>query len=172
MAKDSFILYKQHFKQLELLPMEERGQLLTGILCHVNGEQPPPTSTAVQMLLQFITEQIDRDSKHYKDVCEKRAAAGQKGAEFGKLGGRPKKLESYNEIIADSNLQTGVKNKVESTIQHFALNGLNLKNDHLRFIIDSVKGLGVEESIDHLRFFQNLNSKEFLRYYNSMISNN
>ena len=99
--KESFLLYKSNFDNLKLLTMEERGQLLTGIINHVNGEELPEMSTAATMLLSFITAQIDRNNIKYKNCCENGKLGaeygilgkeyGKLGAEYGKLGGRPKK---------------------------------------------------------------------------------
>ena len=164
MAKDSFILYKQHFKQIGLLTMEERGQLLTAILCYVNGENAPPIERTVQVILPAITERIDADTARYNEICEMRKENGKKGAgfgklgaEYGKLGGRPKKLESYNEIINGANLPPPVAEKMGTVLQYFALNGNNLKNDELRLIIDKVKARAdIDAQINYIRHIQTL----------------
>ena len=157
MAKDSFILYKQHFKQIELLTMEERGQLLTAILCHVNGESAPPVEIAVKLLLTPIAERIDIDTAKYNEICEKNAENGKKGAEFGKLGGRPKKLASYDEILYSAELPPPVRERVQDLIRYFALNKHNLKNDELIAIIEKIKQ---KESIQHkISYVQFLETK-------------
>lgn len=143
MEKDSFILYKGQFSNLSLLTMEERGELLTAIICHVNNETPPPLSNIATVFLQPIKEQIDRDSKKYQEICETRAANGEigkkygyLGAEFGKLGGRP--CKTYEEIIGGYTFSDIVKKKVWSMIQAQQLKHEPFKNAKLRNILDKV----------------------------------
>lgn len=151
MAKDSFILYKQHFKNINLLSMEERGQLLTAILCHVNEEEPPAMSTATKMLLPFITEQLERDAIKYAEKCERYEKLGEYGKfgkdfgilgkEYGKLGGRPKKpsLESYEDIIKNSKLSLNVQHLLWDFVRTCQLNVRAIKNKELISFIDDVK---------------------------------
>lgn len=152
MTKDSFILYKQHFKQIELLTMEERGQLLTAILRHVNGEEPQAIERTVQLLLGPIRERIDVDTAKYKEICEKRAENGKKGAEFGKLGaehgkkgaefgklgGRPIKYKDYDDILNGAYLSAAIINKLKGFIKHCHLNKYKLKNNELEKVINKL----------------------------------
>ena len=140
MARDSFVLYDNYNEQIKILSMEERGQLLTAIFSFRNEEEIPNMSGATKILFSFIKGQIERDDIKYRDVCEKRAQGGIKGAEFGKLGGRPKKeksqdLESYEQIIEDMQLSAAVTNRVWEFIRHCQLNGHTLTNDKLTSIL-------------------------------------
>ncbi|MFA6948197.1 MAG: DUF6291 domain-containing protein [Eubacteriales bacterium] len=70
MAKsDSFILYLRYGNQLEMLTMEERGELITAIFAWVRGEQYVITSAAVRMAFAFISEQLDFDLGKYEKRC-------------------------------------------------------------------------------------------------------
>lgn len=136
MAKDSFILYDSYGEQIKLLSMEERGQLLTAIFTHRAGEELPTMSTAVKMLFIGIRQQIDRDEEKYKYQCEKGREFGHLGAEFGKLGGRPKKnVESYEQIMDDMQLTAAVKNTTWEFIKHCNLNGHKLTNEKLSSLL-------------------------------------
>ena len=157
MAKDSFILYKGHFKQIKLLTMEERGELLTAIIRHVNGETPQAVSKAVAFCSLPIIEQLDRDAIKYQEECERNAKNGEIGArfgylgkEFGKLGGRPKKDEkdrrqSYEEIMEDLQVSSGVKYMLWEFIKHCQLNGRTVTNKKLEDIIFSLDKRQCEE---------------------------
>lgn len=98
MVKDSFILYSNYNEQIKLLNMQERGELLTALFSHVNEEELPTMTSQTKMLYSVIMAQIERDSKKYVETCEKRASGGQKGAEYGALGGRPKKDNTNNNL--------------------------------------------------------------------------
>lgn len=80
----SFVLYNDQYDILRLLPDEAKAQLLDGIFLYVRGEQQPEMDTATKVALKFVTLQIDRDKRHYAEVCKARSEAGKKG-------GRPKK---------------------------------------------------------------------------------
>ena len=166
MAKDSFILYDNYKEQFFLLPMEERGQVITAIFCHRNGEELPTMSTGASVLFSVIKGQLERDNIKYQETCEKRAQGGIKGAEFGKLGGRPKKasLESYNDIVNNSNLSAAIEPLVWQYIKMCKDNARAMKNNELNAFIDKVKSVGDERRqglyISRLLAMQNVS--EFL----------
>lgn len=83
--KDSFILYTKYKKQIAGLNMEQRGVLLTAILCHESGERDlPEMDAATNMAYGFICVDLDENAKKYADKCAVNSANGAKG-------GRPKK---------------------------------------------------------------------------------
>ena len=80
----SFVLYTDYIDQVELLSMEQRGCLLSAIMCYAAGKELPEMDGMVTMAFSFIRKQIDRDNEKYQEKVEKCREAG-------KLGGRPKK---------------------------------------------------------------------------------
>ena len=80
----SFVLYTDYIDQVELLSMEQRGLLLSAIMCYAAGKELPELDGMVTMAFSFIRKQIDRDNEKYQEKVEKCREAG-------KLGGRPKK---------------------------------------------------------------------------------
>ena len=86
--KKSIIIYADCIAILEELTFEQAGRLFKAILAYVNDE--PVTETegdpAVKMAFKVLKTQIDRDTKKYELICEKRR-------EYGRLGGL-KKAES------------------------------------------------------------------------------
>ena len=81
--KDSFVMYTKYLRHIQKLSMEQRGELLTAILCYASDIQLPELDPAADMAFSFIQDQMDKDYATYMDKCDKRREAG-------KLGGRPK----------------------------------------------------------------------------------
>lgn len=76
-------MYTEYLKHVQKLSMEQRGELLTAILCYASGETLPELDAATDMIFGVIQERMDRDYFAYMEKVEKRRVAG-------KLGGRPK----------------------------------------------------------------------------------
>ena len=94
--KDSFVLYTKYSEQLDLLTMEQRGELITAIFEYMKGNDPN-IDGVVAMAFSFIKTQLDADTEKYEEVCRKRAEAG-------KMGGRPKK-----QMLSDENQEKAKK---------------------------------------------------------------
>ena len=86
--KKSFILYHSFANQLELLSMEERGQLISAIFAYERtGEIDASLSPLVKMAFSCMKEALDRDRESYEAKCKQNTKNGKKG-------GRPKKDSS------------------------------------------------------------------------------
>ena len=81
--RDSFVLYTEYMAQIELLNMEQRGELLTAIMNHALGRASPELDAVTSMAFSFIRSRMDRDGEKYEKTVEARKEAG-------KMGGRPK----------------------------------------------------------------------------------
>ena len=80
---DGFVFYKSFMDALEFVPEEDKLDCLTSLMNYaLLGEASPETNSG-RMFLTLVKPQIDANTK--------RREAGKKGAEFGVLGGRPKK---------------------------------------------------------------------------------
>lgn len=164
MIKESFVLYSNYNEQIKLLNMQERGELLTAIFSHVNEEELPTMTNTTKMLYSIISGQIDRDSKKYAETCEKRAQGGQKGAEYGVLGGRPKKISSESIkssskfcddivessrtrdlIISNANLSADVEHELRLTLAIISMQDGELTSGELQVLIDKLKRCADEE---------------------------
>lgn len=77
--KESFILYTEYAKHMQLLNIEQRGVLLTAIMNCQTGEELPEMDGATAMAFSFIKEQLDRDNAKYEETLKKRSDAGKKG---------------------------------------------------------------------------------------------
>lgn len=82
--KNSFVLYCDYMRQIELLNMEQRGVLLTAIMQYSSGHEVIEMDGMTKMAFSFIKDQLDRDNEKYEKTVEARREAGRKG-------GRPSK---------------------------------------------------------------------------------
>ena len=88
--RDSFILYTEYAKHIELLSMEQRGVLITAIFAYQTGADLPKMDAVTGMAFAFISSQLERDNTRYDETCKKRSDAG-------KQGGRPRKANGLEE---------------------------------------------------------------------------
>lgn len=89
-GKNSFVLYVEYLQNIELLSMEQRGELFTAIMHYASGKEVEDLDGMVMMAFSFIRSQMDRDNEKYQDKLEKRREAGKKG-------GRPAKAKAFSE---------------------------------------------------------------------------
>ena len=92
---DSFVFYRSFHEALKDLPLEEYGAIMFAINEYALNGVEPELSGAVKMAFTLIKPQIDANNY--------RKEAGQKGAEFGRLGGRPKKKTENPIGVFDGN---------------------------------------------------------------------
>lgn len=83
MERDSFVFYESFYKAICKLKAEEQSLCLK-VLCDYcfKGELPKDDNSIISMFFELVKPQIDKNNQRYINGC--------KGAEFGKLGGRPK----------------------------------------------------------------------------------
>ena len=87
-SKPGFIVYKNKYKSIQLLSMEERGEIFTALFEYAISNKVPDfsgqsDSLAMQMLFLDMKGARDIDNAKYQKRCEK-------NSENGKKGGRPK----------------------------------------------------------------------------------
>jgi hypothetical protein len=83
MAKESFIFYKSFLDALEELPDDLRLKLYDAIAKYALKSEEIELSGIAKAVFTLVKPQINANHQKYENGC--------KGAEFGKLGGRPKK---------------------------------------------------------------------------------
>ena len=79
--KDSIILYAGQVEALEDFTLEERGEVMTAIMAHIQGREVPKMSRAAAIAWSYIKRQAAFDSEKYAQKVAARAEAGRKGAE-------------------------------------------------------------------------------------------
>ena len=98
-GKQSFVLYHDIRRPLELLTDEQRGKLFLAILDYSeHGIEPVFEDGATDMAFAFIRNFIDRDAAAWEDKREKRAISGSKG-------GKQKAANLANATFATQNKQ-------------------------------------------------------------------
>lgn len=88
--KKSFILYCDLIHTVRKMPKGKQADLFMTILEYVNDENPKVNDLVVGVAFEPIKQQLKRDLNRWKGFREKQS-------EFGKKGGRPKKLKPDNE---------------------------------------------------------------------------
>lgn len=91
MTKDTFIWYKKWTDALSEFDKEIRLEVREAVEEYAFTGNVPNLKTGSKMAFSFIRQDIDRDAQAYIDKCNKNRKNGAMGADFGKLGGRPKK---------------------------------------------------------------------------------
>ena len=91
--KNSFLVYTDYIRQIELLTMEQRGQLLTAMMQYaLEGEiKKLELDPVTAMAFSFIQAQMARDDEKYQSTLRARKEAGAKG-------GRPSKKKEAKEL--------------------------------------------------------------------------
>lgn len=140
-SKDSFILYQRYEAQLELLTMEQRGELFTAIFVYNGtGTVPEISDAAVKMALMFITEQIDHDKGRYAKKCEKNAA------NIAKRWGKAEKGEETDENMPKTSVEmhkndlksdTNVFSEDTNVYERIPSDTNGIPNDTKRYLSDS-----------------------------------
>lgn len=92
-GKQSFVLYHDLRKPLELLTDAERGQLFLALFDYSEHGVIPDFAGAQQMAFLFIRTAIDRDAAAWEDKREKRREAGS-------LGGKQTQAKRANAAFA------------------------------------------------------------------------
>lgn len=75
------LFFVEHLQAaLPLLSLEERGELLTALLAHVEHPDVKPefSDGSIQMAYNIMAKAIDANYEHYDKVCEKRAEAARR----------------------------------------------------------------------------------------------
>lgn len=95
--KDSFVLFKQHYSLIQELSLEQRGKLLTAVYeWQLSGNVPSFDDLLVKVVFVSMSQAVEAADKKYEEVCERRREAG-------KLGGRPKKANGFDEKAKKAN---------------------------------------------------------------------
>lgn len=125
MGKDSVLIYVTiTYDLIEGLTDEQRGKILTAILCDKKGEPLPDMDTVTCYVYSTIKKHIDRNEEAYADTCEKRRIAGKAGANK-RWGDAPNKENGNQTIANDSKCYQMLPNdsKCYKTIANDSKNG-------------------------------------------------
>lgn len=76
MDKNSFILYTDYAKHINLLNNEQAGVLFKNIFSYIETGNVLDMDAVTQMAFSFIKSDLDRNADKYNEVIEKRRKAG------------------------------------------------------------------------------------------------
>lgn len=104
--KKSFVMYTEYREHLEMLTLEEIGELTIALIDYqATGEVPDfPKRSALAMCFSFIRKRMDKDNAKYEEKCERNRSNGKKG-------GRPTKETDNPETEENPNKPNGFSEK-------------------------------------------------------------
>lgn len=85
MDRESFVFYRSFYEALQNVPKKYRSEVYDACFAYVFESCEPSLSGVSRALWELIRPQLDASQKRYENA--------KKGAEYGKLGGRPKKKD-------------------------------------------------------------------------------
>jgi len=88
-SRDSFIFYRSFYEAIKELPDEEKGRVYNAIFMYALDGEFAQLSGVEKAIFTLVKPQIDANQRRYEN--------GSKGAEYGKLGGRPSNKEKHLE---------------------------------------------------------------------------
>ena len=74
-----FLLYPDMYEMLELLTVEERGEVTTALFMYKLGLPVPEMEKHIDMAYRYIKGIMDRDDARYAERCAKNRANGALG---------------------------------------------------------------------------------------------
>lgn len=100
--KNDFIVHLEYSEAIQMMTMEERGQLFTAMLNHASGApEEEEMGTMAKMLFSIIAPRMDADAERYAEKCEQRAEAAKK--RWAKKGDANASSRNANECEPDAN---------------------------------------------------------------------
>ena len=121
--KESFVFYRSFFEALQDLKDKERLKVYDAICDLALNENDTELTGIAKTIFILIKPQILSNTKKYKD--------GQKGAQYGKLGGRPKKektpvglLKETPNVNVNENDNDNVNANVNDNVSDSCVDGL------------------------------------------------
>lgn len=115
MAKDSFVFYRSFYEALQNVPKKHRTEVYEAVFEYAFESREPSLSGVPRALWELIRPQLDASQKRYENA--------KKGAEYGKMGGRPRKkdenkkpLKGYETKTLNVNVNDNVNENVNVNV--------------------------------------------------------
>lgn len=115
MARDSFVFYRSFYEALQNVPKKHRTEVYEAVFEYAFESREPSLSGVPRALWELIRPQLDASQKRYENA--------KKGAEYGKLGGRPRKkeenkkpLKGYESETLNVNVNENVNDNVNVNV--------------------------------------------------------
>lgn len=122
MKRDSFIFYRSFFEATQYLQSKQKADLFNLICSYALDHKETETDNIVKGMFSLIKPQLEANYKRWEN--------GKKGAEFGKLGGRPKtpKKPQTNPTLTPNvnvNANVNVNEVIHTSIKHLTISNIN-----------------------------------------------
>lgn len=115
MARDSFVFYRSFYEALQNVPKKHRTEVYEAVFEYAFESREPSLSGVPRALWELIRPQLDASQKRYENA--------KKGAEYGKMGGRPRKkdenkkpLKGYEPKTLNVNVNDNVNENVNVNV--------------------------------------------------------
>ena len=96
--RDSFVFYRSFYEALQNVPKKHRSEVYDAVFAYAFESSEPSLSGVPRALWELIRPQLDASQKRYENA--------KKGAEYGKMGGRPKKKEGNKKPLKGYETET------------------------------------------------------------------
>lgn len=170
-SRDAFTFYRSWWIAIVNLPRDVQGDVLTAIVEYgLNGVTTEQLKPIAKAMLEMVRPIIDANYKKFIN--------GQKGKEFGKMGGAPKGNKNAKKQPQDNGETT--LNKDNSTPEQPQINpkttpniNNNNKNNNIKSFID-IKDTSVGDATDtpqEEKDSQELSFERLARYFNETMAN-
>lgn len=88
--RETCVFYASWFEAIETMPEAAQSEAYRAVLTYaLRGVETAKQGAMTKLIMAMVRPVIDTNNKRYENGC--------KGGEFGKLGGRPKKVENPKE---------------------------------------------------------------------------
>lgn len=166
---DRFTFYKSFADALEFIPPEEHMNCLTALFSYVFDGEDTAESNSAKLYMTLI--------KPVLDTNKKRQDGGQKGAEHGKKGGRPKKNVETEGVKQENPIGVIDKNPLENPIGVFEKTPdkeIDIDKDNKEKVLPkgNTKKKFVKPTVEEVRAYclerkNNIDPERFVDYYES-----
>lgn len=170
--KESFVFYRSFYEALQNVPKKHRAEVYEAVFAYAFDARQPSLTGVSRALWELIRPQLDASQKRYENA--------RKGAEYGKMGGRPKKkeenkkpLKGYENKTLNDNDNSNVNDN-----DNYNLNENENENVNVNYSLPQTPSKGAESgsvvtpSLSEIRDYcternSNIDPEEFYDFYSS-----
>lgn len=108
--KKSFIVYSDWERYFLALSDQQAGKLLKALFAFVSRDEEMELEPMAQMAFMFMSDQIRRDTRKWKEVCEKKRVLGARGGKA-----RGKNINASKEKQIEANASNEMQNEARAS---------------------------------------------------------
>jgi hypothetical protein len=131
--RESFVFYRSFYDAIKGLPLEQQAKIYNAISEYCFYQKQPKLDKISQSFFTLIKPQLDASNKRWEQCV----INGKKGAEYGKLGGRPKKEKPQTKPLKKP--QTKPISKPLNDNVNYNLNHNHNHNDNVNYNLNQNK---------------------------------